>query len=73
MEGMKPVSKQRAAFSKKVKKPKLEGVSEAFAVTAEEALLGFYRKSAKRRSKKAKQKVRAWSPVLPGSFESNSR
>lgn len=70
---MKPVSKQRAAFKKKVKTPKLEGVSEAFAVTAEEALLGFYRKSAKRRAKSAKKKGRGWSPVLPGSFESNSR
>lgn len=69
---MKARSKGQAAFLKRVKKPQLDGVSEAFAVTAEEALLGYYRSAAKKRTKKAK-KSSGWSPVLPGSFESNSR
>lgn len=65
--------KGKAAFQRRVKTPKLEGVSEAFAVTAEEALIGYYRSAAKKRAKKAGKRKKGWSCILPGSFESNSR
>ncbi|MDY7565824.1 hypothetical protein QN400_10685 [Pseudomonas sp. RTC3] len=70
---MKSKLEQQEILVSRLKGVKLNGVSEKFAITPEEALSALMRKTSNKRRNKAKKKKGKWSPVLPGSFESSSR
>lgn len=70
---MRSKLEQQETLVNRLKGVQLDGVSEKFAITPEEALAGLMRKSTKKRRNKAKKKKGKWSPVYPGSFESSSR